>query len=176
MKPTVKKMLLVSLLSMTFIAQQTSAAKAKKDDSEILCERSPTAYLVGETKEGTSADNPCRASAKIQAIAYECGESIDTYPYSQRAFKANIEKAKKKCQDFCEDVDSRCVGRIQDQPGCGFTIPTHRAVDTGKNIVKCPKHCKGQAFNYCSLYHANFFATDPQLFKDKSFNCICKRK
>ena len=158
------------------VTQVTEAAPKPIDEDEILCDRDPTAYLVGEEKSGIDANNPCRAKAKIQAIAYECGETIDTYANTQKFFRLNVKKAQKKCEEYCGDLSSKCTGKLQSQTNCGFSIPTNRALETGKNIVKCPKHCRGQAFNYCSLYHSNFFATEPSLFKNSAYNCECKKK
>ena len=143
---------------------------------EILCERKPTAYLVGESKPIPTEKSPCSATAKIQAIAYECGETMDTLSSTIQFLKDNKKKAREKCIQFCEEYNPVCTGRTVDQTTCGFSIPTNRALDAGINVAKCPKHCKGQAFNYCSLYHANFFAVDPALFTSKAANCICYKR
>lgn len=149
-------------------------ARAQKD--EILCERAPTAHLVAEIKPSIYAKNPCNASAKIQAIAYECGNPIDTFRVTQGFHKLNVKKAREKCAEFCASISPACKPKFIEPSNCGFTIPTNRAIETGKNVVGCPKHCKGQAFNYCSIYHANFFSTDPELFKDKPANCYCNSR
>ena len=159
---------------LSFAAEQK--ADPKFDTDEILCDRAPTAYLVGESRPRKGASNPCGASAKIQAIAYQCGDATNTYAQTQQFLKDNIHKARERCDQFCESVSSQCTGHIADQTSCGFTVPANRALETGKNIVHCPKHCKGQAFNYCSLYHGNFFAVDSELFKDAVANCYCQRK
>lgn len=143
---------------------------------EILCERAPTAYLVTEIKPSQNSKSICNASAKIQAIAYECGDASQTFQVTQEFHKANVKKAREKCEEFCKSVSPTCRGKFQEPSSCGFTIPSSRATDTGINVVGCPKHCKGQAFNYCSIYHANFFSTDPDLFKDKPANCYCLKR
>lgn len=166
-------MLIALFLSLSLNAY---SAENKFDSEEILCERVPTAYLVDETRPSSNSANPCAATAKIQAIAYECGNTMNTYTTVQRFLKDNIRKAKEKCRAFCESVNKKCTGHLSDQTSCGFTVPTNRALDAGKNVVHCPAHCKGQAFNYCSLYHANYFSVDKELFEDKPMNCYCQKK
>jgi hypothetical protein len=172
--------LMIQLALLLNNATQAFAAPFKPfggEEDVILCDRDPTAYLVGKSTEGVNPVEPCRAQAKIQAIAYECGSENNTHPITKKFLKLNIAKAMEKCDSFCNDLSPLCKGKLQDQISCGFTIPTARALDVGLNIVKCPKHCKkGQAFNYCSLYHANFFATEESLFKKMPYNCFCKRK
>lgn len=141
---------------------------------EIMCGRQATAYVVDQS---TSSTGTCSASAKIQAITYECGLAKDTTAFTQNGLKENIEKARAKCTEFCESQGSSCTGYFNAPSQCGLKSPAAKALAFGKEVANCPKHCKGQAFNYCSIYHANFLATsDPSLFQGMSANCTCRRK
>ena len=144
------------------------------EDVDLLCEQSAQAHLVGKTPSPTN--DPCDATAKIQAIAYECGDPSDTYTFTEHALETDIEKAQVQCDRFCRDQSKKCVGSLDKPFHCGLSTPTNRALSVGKHLIGCPKHCKGQAFNYCSLYHGNFFGTDPSLFKGMKPNCHCRHK
>jgi hypothetical protein len=142
---------------------------------DMICEREPSASLVGETVSTTK--NPCEASAKIQAIAYECGNVTESDSFVQNAFKLNIEKARERCNEFCKDQDSSCEGDFSQPSDCGLKSAANVALSFGKNNIHCPLTCKGQAFNYCSIYHGSFFAvSDRSLFKDMKANCQCRMK
>ena len=149
---------------------------AEDETGEILCERTPNVFIVGEALPSAKSENPCAGSAKIQGIGYECGDTMNTYTSTQKFLKENIRKAKLKCTEFCESISTQCAGHLSEQTSCGFTVPTNRALDAGRNVVHCPKHCKGQAFNYCSLYHANYFSVDKEQFINKPANCYCQKK
>ena len=141
---------------------------------DMICERVPTAYVVGETISGPKSK--CQASAKILAIAYECGEASNTLHFTTESLKVNITKAKEKCDDFCADIDSSCEGVLNVPYTCGLVSPQTISLDVGKNVIHCPKHCKGQAFNYCSIYQGDFFSTDRSLFTAMKENCNCRKK
>jgi hypothetical protein len=146
---------------------------------DILCENAPTAQLVEEIHPPRAAtSNPCGGhQAKIQGSAYECGSANDVFINTTRFYKGIVEQTKKKCDEYCEEIDKSCKGRLQIPSDCALSIPSTRAIEVGAKVVNCPKHCaKGQAFSYCSLYHANFFSKDPELFKGKSPNCICEQE
>ena len=163
------------LFSLLLLLQVNAFAK-DQDKDEILCNRAPTVYIVGENRPSAFSENPCRGSAKIQGIAYECGNTMDTYTSTQKFFKENMRKAKAKCTEWCESISNRCTGHMGEQTSCGISIPTNRALETGRDVVRCPKNCKGQAFNYCSLYRGNYFSVEKELFKNLSPNCFCQRK
>jgi hypothetical protein len=145
-----------------------------KEDVDLLCEQHSQAHLVGKIPSPTK--DPCDAQAKIQAIAYECGVATDTYEFTQDALAKNIDKAKTMCEDYCEKQSGKCTGVLDKPFSCGLSTPSNRALDVGTNMIGCPKHCKGQAFNYCSLYHGNFFGTSSALFTGMAPNCHCRRK
>ncbi len=147
---------------------------ARADD--ILCENAPTALIVEEIHPPRAAtSNPCGGhEAKIQGSAYECGSANDVYLKTMGFYKGIVELAKQKCENFCRDINPVCKGRLQVPSTCAFSIPSTKAIEVGAKVVHCPKHCqKGQAFSYCSLYHAHYFSKDPDLFKGKAPNCIC---
>ncbi len=146
------------------------------DQNEILCERIPTAYLVDQTLPNNPEQSPCAASAKIQGIGYDCGDAMYTFMHTQEYLKEENRRAREKCSQFCKSLNSKCTSHFTEQASCGFTIPTNRALDVGKKVVHCPKHCKGQAFNYCSLYHGNFFDVNTELFEKMQPNCLCQKK
>ncbi len=139
---------------------------------DILCEHHPV-FLAGE--EITNRDT-CQASAKIQAIAYECGYPSDTLNFTQRSLKENIQRAQEHCDNFCKKVSRQCHGYLIAPSDCGLKSPPGKALDFGVKEIHCPKQCKGQAFNYCSLYHASFFQTsDRSLFNGMPNNCECRK-
>jgi hypothetical protein len=144
--------------------------------NDMVCERAPTAYLVGE--KPASPGDECGAAAKIQAIAYECGEQTNTMTFTQQALQGNIEKAQAKCNEFCKNQGGgSCAGVLTQQYECGLKSPPQKSLPVGQNVIHCPSRCRGQAFNYCSLYQGDFFATsDRSLFKDMHENCFCRKK
>lgn len=139
----------------------------------MLCDRS-YAEVVGK-KLSTSSD-PCDASAKIQAISYECGVPEDSFAFRQKAAEINSKEAEKICEDFCRDLSSKCRGTFTRESQCGFTVPTQRELDVGRKIIQCPSSCKGQAFHYCSIYHGSYFGLEPSLFTGARSNCTCSKK
>jgi hypothetical protein len=142
---------------------------------DMVCERHPNAVIVAERH--STSDNPCEAGAKIQAIAYECGLVTDTAAFVQNSFKMEVEKAREKCDEFCSDQSRACTGFFSPPGDCGLKSPPNLSSDFGKNVIHGPKNCKGQAFNYCSIYHASFFATgDRSLFENMRENCQCRKK
>ena len=146
---------------------------------DILCANAPTALVVEEIHPPRAAtSNPCGGhQAKIQGSAYECGSANDVYLNTTRFYEGIVEKAKQKCEEFCQGLNPVCKGRLQVPSTCALSIPSTRAIEVGEKIVQCPKDCpKGRAFSYCSLYHANFFSKDPTLFKGKTPNCICDQE
>ena len=147
---------------------------AHASDKDLLCERHPTAYLVAEIESENS--DPCAATAKIQAIAYECGLPENTSAFIQNSLEDNIKVAQTKCDSYCASISPKCSGYMDHPAVCGSRTPANRAVDVGKNVIHCPDHCKGQAFNYCSIYWGNFFSADPSLFKKSKPNCHCRKK
>jgi len=143
-------------------------------ENQMLCARAPTAYVVGKTP-GFSLD-PCTASAKIQAIAYECGSEEDTLVFQGNALEANKKKAQEKCEEYCKGLDDSCTGQMDWIGQCGLKTEAGKALSAGKNIVHCHQECKGQAFNYCSIYHGNFLGTGEVIFKKMKENCHCRHK
>ena len=145
-------------------------------NGDMPCEREPTAYVVGE-KYNENVKKTCIATAKIQAIAYECGHEDDTLEFTDQALKDNIKQAQLKCNAFCKKLDESCVGVLTAPSRCGLVSPPGMSLEFGKKTMQCPKRCKGQAFNYCSIYQANFFATaDRSLFASAKENCTCKKQ
>lgn len=170
-------MLLLASISLLSSCDFLNAEDGSKSNvipvaDELRCERLPYATLVDRTLSKSS--DPCDASSKIQAIAYECGSPEDTDSFQRKAFELNVEKSKSLCDQFCRQQGRSCRGVFESASDCGLKTPPSRALDFGKNVMKCPTKCKGQAFNYCSIYHGNFLATDdPQLFKNARSNCRC---
>ncbi len=162
--------------ALLLIASMGITTNTRADD--ILCERMPTAEIVGKVKsDNKELENPCSmANAKIQAITYECGNVQDTYRKTQEFFRSDIKAAKDKCDDYCKEVSPKCRGTLRTGPECGLSIPTTKALAVGREVAKCPKHCKGQAFTYCSLYHANFFSYDSDQFVKEAPNCFCEKR
>jgi len=144
---------------------------------DILCERVPTAVVIEKIPPKAKSDNPCAsASAKIQASAYECGNPNDVHVKTEEYLRADIHDAERKCEEFCKEIAPSCKAVLTKPTECALSIPSSKAIAVGREVVKCPKHCKGQAFMYCSLYHANFFSYDKELFKDLSPNCHCEKR
>ena len=164
--------LLIAFTSFSTLADDSVPNLIPKDD-DMKCESSPTTSVVGEK---TSDENTCYASAKIQAIAYECGSLSDTESFERKALTNNIKAAQEACEEFCKKQGA-CEGVFTAPSECGLKTSPQNSVDYGKDVVHCPKRCKGKAFNYCSLYHGPFFtSTNHDLFKSSPENCKCVKK
>jgi hypothetical protein len=119
--------------------------------------------------------DPCVGSVIIQGISYECGKPTDTSSKVQNFLKKLTDRAREKCDDFCKERAKGCRGKFTSSDQCGYTIPEEKALDYGKTLGKCSPKCGGQAFIYCSIYHAETLSYHEDFFQGKTPNCYCGR-
>ena len=155
-----------------FLFSQSYVFGADKFDDYIQCRRDTEVRTLLEKSTGKDA---CLGSAIIQGISYECGKASDTNVKVQEFLQKLSAKAREKCEDFCKGRAKGCRGVFTAPDQCGFTVPENKALEYGQTLGKCNPKCGGQAFIYCSIYHAETLRYHEEFFEDKTPNCYCER-
>jgi hypothetical protein len=164
---------LLTKFILSFILLSISYLQAADSfDDYIQCRRDTEVRTLLPKSNGL---DPCIGSVVIQGIAYECGKQADTNRLVQEFLQKLTAKAKERCEDFCKDRAKGCHGKFTSPDQCGFTVPEDRALEYGKTLGKCNPKCGGQAFIYCSIYHAETLRYHEEFFQDKTPNCYCER-
>ncbi|MBI3542931.1 MAG: hypothetical protein HY075_06640 [Deltaproteobacteria bacterium] len=145
--------------------------------SDVLCHRD--AEITPVNPSFTNPDDACDGTVLLQGISYKCS-SIDEYAAKQREFLHDlVSNGKEYCQDYCRKRGKKgapCRGIFDEPTKCGWTLPREEAEKFGRDKATCGSSCEGQAFIYCSIYHASFLTVDPKFFADFHPNCRCERK
>lgn len=162
-----KFLLFLVLLSLFSILQAEDSL-----DQYIQCRRDTEVRVLLPKSMGK---DPCSASAVVQGISYECGKLTGMVNKVNDFFEKLNKTAKSRCEDFCEERAKGCKGKFVAASKCGFTIPEEGALEYGKTLGKCSPKCSGQAFIYCSIYHAETLRYHEEFLQNKTPNCYCEK-
>lgn len=166
------KSLNLMFIALALLFLQLPALAGDSLDQYIQCRRDAEVRAI---LPQFNQKDPCSGSVLIQGISYECGVPVGINGKVQDFLKKLTAKAKGKCEEFCNDRAHGCHGKLTPPDQCGFTIPEDGALEYGRTLGKCSPKCDGQAFIYCSIYHAETLRYHEEFFQGKTPNCHCER-
>jgi hypothetical protein len=160
----------VVLALISFWSFGVTLALAKPQRS--VCKRTPE---MTEVDPHFYSKDPCVGNVKIQGIAFKCGQLGELTRLNNWHLREFQVKGQKRCEDFCKKRSPGCRGIFRRPSTCGWKVPANIAVKVGRETAGCHSKCEGEAFIYCSIYHASYLRIDPSQFRDKVPNCSCIR-
>ena len=165
---------IAGLYATGFLGQKNIGGHGIGDDVRIkpmfLCKRGPEVSVVDPQYEH---GDPCAATAKIQAVRYECAPESQIRSRTSQFLRSISESGESACRSFCSHLGSQCQYTFISPRKCGYTVPPQYALAKGEQ-AGCHGGCDGKAFAYCSIYHAGFLSVAKGMLSDRPPNCKCR--
>ncbi|MCM2322763.1 MAG: hypothetical protein NDJ90_05840 [Oligoflexia bacterium] len=153
------------------VARGDVFSKSSSEEFMAYCGFGPKVKVVAAA-ERTGDFSGCAATAKIQAVQWECGKSEGVTARVERFRKQLLPLARTECARYCASRGKGCRGSFQAPSRCGLETDLEEALAAGKRLG-CRPDCAGPALSYCSLYDAGYRVDDPALIARQAPNCVC---
>lgn len=162
-------MTMIRMLSVWWaLVGATVALASDEQDFASFCAFGPKVRVLSPVHDG----DRCKGSAVVQALIWECS-TLGAVSAKLDAFRRQVAQVgAEECAKHCRRYGKKCRGKFDVPSRCGLETDSGEAAAAGRQFG-CRKDCGGQAFIFCSIYHAGYRLQDPSLMANARPNCHC---